>query len=261
MMNRFFTFCFLLAFSLVPSFGAGLRVLFIGDSVTDGGWGCSGGSAKASKDRNHWDLNHLYGHSYMMLCAADIESRYPYSGIVFLNRGISGDDTWRMLQRWQQDAIDTRPDVLSLLEGTNDVLYYLDSLQTDSISHSFSMEAWEKNYRSLLDSSMAANPALRIILATPFVAKVGRIGERSDYELREQLIDSMSVRIRDIAAEYDALLVDYNLMFRELLSDRSVPASHWIWDGIHPSAAGHRRMADLWLQTFVRFLHSKENSF
>lgn len=46
------------------------RVLYIGDSVTDGGWGRSGGSALPSEKRNHSDLNHVYGHSYMMLCAA-----------------------------------------------------------------------------------------------------------------------------------------------------------------------------------------------
>ena len=38
------------------SSAAAHRVLYIGDSITDGGWGRSGGSAKASKDRNHTDL-------------------------------------------------------------------------------------------------------------------------------------------------------------------------------------------------------------
>jgi hypothetical protein len=50
------------------------RVLFIGDSVTDGGWGRSGGSMKPSNKRNHTDLNHIYGHSFMMLCASHYES-------------------------------------------------------------------------------------------------------------------------------------------------------------------------------------------
>ena len=42
---------FLLLLAMISGFSA-RRVLYIGDSITDGGWGRSGGSAKASKDRN-----------------------------------------------------------------------------------------------------------------------------------------------------------------------------------------------------------------
>ncbi len=69
------------------------RVLYIGDSVTDGGWGRSGGSMIPSEQRNQKDLNHIYGHSYMMLCAAHYESTQPYAGLQFFNRGISRRQT------------------------------------------------------------------------------------------------------------------------------------------------------------------------
>ena len=45
----------------------GVRFLFIGDSITDGGWGRSGGKMMPTEERNLKDLNHIYGHSYMML--------------------------------------------------------------------------------------------------------------------------------------------------------------------------------------------------
>ena len=54
----------------------GVRFLFIGDSITDGGWGRSGGKMVPTEERNLKDLNHIYGHSYMMLCAARIQSDY-----------------------------------------------------------------------------------------------------------------------------------------------------------------------------------------
>ena len=101
------------------------RVLYIGDSVTDGGWGRSGGSALPSDKRNHWDLNHVYGHSYMMLCAAHYQSLYPYAGLEFFNRGISGNTLADLETRWEQDVVDMHPDVLSVLIGTNDVGEYL----------------------------------------------------------------------------------------------------------------------------------------
>lgn len=42
-----------------------------------------------------------------------------------------------------------------------------------------------------------------------------------------------------------AILVDYETMFNALTMHHP---SYWIWDGIQPTAAGHQRMADLWLK-------------
>lgn len=224
-----------------------ITILYMGDSVTDGGWGNSGGQATPSEKRNHWDWNHIYGHSYMMLCASQLESKYPSRKYNMLNRGTSGDDIQRMKERWQKDAIDNKPDIMSMLEGTNDVLYYLDSLSNNQITHPFDLDAWERNYRELLSQSRAANPKLTIILCTPFVARVGNVGKRSDFQLRDSLISCMADRIRIMSRDYKATLVDFYKMFTHLCKDPS-QASHWIWDGIHPTPAGHRRMADLWLK-------------
>lgn len=183
--NKFITIFILMWLTIAHAHGQSLRVLFIGDSVTDGGWGCSGGRAKATEDRNLYDMNHLYGHSYMMLCAAELESRYPKKQYAFFNRGISGDDIARLEKRWQNDAIDMSPDVLSLLEGTNDIHYYLENRTGD-----FDMDRWEQRYRTLLDRSLAANMKLRIVVGTPFVAKVGKTGNAADYHLRDSLTNA-----------------------------------------------------------------------
>ena len=53
---------FLCALSIYAS---DLRVLFIGDSITDGGWGNSCGTEMPLSKRNLWDMNHIYGSSYM----------------------------------------------------------------------------------------------------------------------------------------------------------------------------------------------------
>lgn len=57
-----------------------------------------------------------------------------------------------------------KPDVLSVLVGTNDVHYYLQGDKKEP----FDFEGWEKCYRSLLDRSLQANPELKIVLGTPF---------------------------------------------------------------------------------------------
>jgi len=233
----------------------GKRVLFIGDSVTDGGWGNSGGGSQPSEERNHWDQNHIFGHSYMMLCASWYLSEYPEREYVFLNRGISGNDLDALAARWQKDVIDEHPDVLSVLIGTNDVHYQVERVERSSRSGRpappFDFDRWDREYRSLLDSALAHNPRLRILLATPFTAKVGNVGRSASFQLRDSLINKVCDITRAIARDYDATLVPYDSLFKALpLQYPEQGVSYWSWDGIHPTPAGHRRMADLWIERF-----------
>ena len=87
----------------------GLRFLFQGDSITDG-----------NRGRNE-DPNHIMGHGYAFSVASRIGADFPSGGFTFFNRGISGDTVTKLEQRWQTDALDLKPDVLSLLVGINDV--------------------------------------------------------------------------------------------------------------------------------------------
>lgn len=40
--------------------------------------------------------------------------------LTFINRGISGNTVLDLAKRWQQDALDLKPDILSILIGVND---------------------------------------------------------------------------------------------------------------------------------------------
>lgn len=59
------------------------------------------------------------------------------------------------------------------------------------------------------------------------------------------VILGMASVVRELAVEFDALLLPYDDMFERLIQTQPAP-SYWLWDGIHPTAAGHRRMANLW---------------
>ena len=229
-----------------------VKVLFIGDSVTDGGWGNSAGHSTPSDQRNQWDQNHIFGHSYMMLCAAHFQSSLPEYGYEFLNRGISGDDLVRLEARWTKDVIKINPDVLSVLIGTNDVHYYLENKDSD-----FDFAGWELRYRNLLDQARSSNPKIRFVLGTPFVAKVGKIGTDEDYALRDSLIHQLSGIVATIAKDYDAVLLRYDELFAAQKKEHPlVSMKQWIWDGIHPTAAGHRLMADLWIKQCTRLIRT-----
>ena len=58
---KFFVWLFFLLIGGGNLWTAGHKILFIGDSITDGNWGNSDGSAQPSSVRNHWDMNHIYG--------------------------------------------------------------------------------------------------------------------------------------------------------------------------------------------------------
>ena len=135
----------------------GPRVVFIGDSITDGNWGCVYHYKKTSAERSQTDLNHIYGHTYMSLVATWYETRHPRAGYQFYNRGISGHKLADLANRWKEDVLDLHPDVVSVLVGVNDTLF-------------------------------------------------------------------------------------------EKLIRRQPRPSYWIWDGIHPTPAGHRKMAECWLR-------------
>lgn len=220
----------------------GKRILYIGDSITDGGWGNSGGSAKPSDKRNHWDQNHLLGHSYVMLCAARYTADHPTEDATFLNRGISGDSLMGLKMRWQQDVLDLHPDVLSVLIGTNDVNEWL----RGGHGQPFDFARWEAAYRTLIDAARGANPAVKVVLCSPFVAASGKVGQAADFALRQETIAQLGRIVARICVDYNATFVDFHALYARL-QKQAPRADYWIWDGIHPTPAGHQQMADLWL--------------
>lgn len=234
MRSRFLLLPLLAAALLVASPLHAQTYVFAGDSITDGGWGASGGRGIPAAQRNLTDLNHLYGHSYMMLVASDWQSAFPAAGLVFHNRGISGDTLAGLAARWEADILSLKPDVLSILIGVNDS------------SREVDLTAWEAAYRALLARTKKVLPDCKLVLGTPFLAPVGRFGTREDFPQRAARVKEMAAAVRELAAEFQAVLVPFDELFAGLPAGAT--ETWWIWDGIHPTAAGHRRMADLWEQ-------------
>ena len=82
-----------------------MTVLFQGDSVTDCG-----------RDReNAEDL----GFGYAVMAASEFSARNPRRNVKFINRGISGNRVRDLRSRWQEDCIDLKPDLVSIMIGIN----------------------------------------------------------------------------------------------------------------------------------------------
>lgn len=228
----------------------GPKVLFIGDSITDGNWGNSDGTAQPSSVRNHWDMNHIYGSGYMYLCASYYQGNYPEREYRFFNRGISGNTLNDLKNRWEEDAVAIHADVVSVLIGTNDVNVYLKKKGREP----FDFTSWERTYRSLLDSLRCDNPQVRLVLGEPFTACTGNMKKTDDFALRDSLIRHLGEIVLQIAVDYDAVFIPYASMFHHLRDESvNLPDTYWIWDGIHPTPAGHKRMADLWIEEIEKY--------
>ena len=207
-------------------FKPGSRILFQGDSITDGNRGRSA------------DPNHILGHGYVFLIAADVGGHHPELNLDFANRGVSGNTVGDLAQRWTKDTLDLKPDVLSVLVGVNDA-------GAAARDHKpFDVAAFEQQYDRLLAGARAANPALKIVLCEPFVGPE-RAGD-TNWPARVEYMRQAQPVVARLAAKYDAPLVRFQKIFDD--AARRASWSYWVWDGVHPTYRGHQLMADEWLR-------------
>jgi lysophospholipase L1-like esterase len=211
----------------LPKIQPGATLLFQGDSITDMKWG-----------RNQKDRNHYLGHSYVYLIASRLHTDMPAARLNFLNRGMSGHTVPDLRKRWQKDAIDLEPDVLSILIGVNDAGRSLRSRKELDVA------AYESGYRSLLEQSRKANPRLRIVLLEPFVLPVR--GVKSNWDAWSGRIDRMRRVVAKLAGEFGAVFVRTQEVFNA--ASEVADPSHWIWDGVHPLPQGHELIARNWIE-------------
>ena len=207
----------------LPGFKKGSRLLFQGDSITDMNWG-----------RNESDRNHYLGHSYVYLIAARLGVDMPEALLDIYTRGVSGNTVGDLRQRWQKDAIDLKPDLLSILVGTNDV------------GRNVEPGAFESDYRHILDVSRRANSELKLVLIDPFVLQSARFADERDWTPRREATDTLRSIVDQLATEYDAVHIKTQEIFDA--AARAFSPEQWIWDGVHPLPQGHELIARSWLQ-------------
>ncbi len=158
-----------------------------------------------------------------------------HNEIQFFNRGISGNRVVDLYARIKSDVINLAPDVVSILIRVNDTWHERNS------QNGVSVPKYERVYRELLKEVHEALPQVRFVLCEPFVVKCGRVTEAWTVE-----IDERREVVANLAREFDATFVFFQTIFDECVL--LAPAPYWTADGVHPSAAGHMRMAKAWLK-------------
>jgi lysophospholipase L1-like esterase len=210
-----------------------MKILFQGDSITDGNRYKSKASA--------WDKNHQIGHSYVYIITGLLGMKYPERHLEFINKGISGNQASNLLARWDEDCLAIKPDVLSILVGINDCFFASPAGRSD-----LSATAYEENYRRLLTLAREKNPALKLVLLEPFAHIEGQQNSAISATVRTAILRSEQKIARKLAKEFDAIFVPLQEKFDEAMQLRE--PSYWIWDGTHPTEAGHAIIAREWLK-------------
>lgn len=198
------------------------RLLFQGDSITD-------------FDRGNYEDCHETGKGYVRLLEADLTFGDPMHYEI-LNGGVTGNRVVDLLARWKKDCLNLCPDVLTILVGVNDVWHELASRSGVDAS------LFEKVYRILLEETRKHLPDTRIILMGPYLFP--GTGTKDSFEVFSREVSIRREITRGLAEEYHLDFIDLQKAFNKAL--KRAPAEYWLSDGVHPTAAGHKLIAETW---------------
>ena len=206
-----------------------MKILFLGDSITD-----------MHRNRETEFFYDSYGFAYPLFVEGELSIKYPKQFEV-LNKGISGNRVVDLYSRIKIDCWNHKPDVVSIFIGVNDVWHGL----FEGIGNGVDIERFEKVYRMLIDDTRKALPNAKFILVVPFFLEGSATNERMDEFVN---IYKYADVVRKIANDYGFPLVDLQEKFTSLAEKDG--ASHYLYDGVHPTIAASKIIADEWLAVF-----------
>ena len=203
-----------------------MKILFFGDSITD---------ARRARES---DFNDRLGAGFVMQIAGELLFDNP-TGYEILNRGIGGERIVDLYARVKKDVWNETPDVLTVLEGINDISH--DVWHNNGVE----FERWIQMYQKLLEETREKLPDTKIIVAEPFVLR----GEISNKDFNEY------DKIRERSKALKNLVEGLGLLFLPLQSIIDEKAETYgenivLADGVHPTVYGAKLIAQEWLKLF-----------
>jgi lysophospholipase L1-like esterase len=204
-------------------------ILFQGDSITD-----MGRSRQRAGEPNE---QAAMGNGYAWLAAVELLVDRPDDGLKIFNRGISGNKVFQLADRWQTDCLDLKPDLLSILVGVNDYWHTIDK----RINYQGTVQIYERDYRHLLERTVAALPKVKLVICEPYVLRCGVVNSQWFPEF-----DHYRAAARRVAEAFRATFIPFQAMFdKGVAYARPEDFSH---DGVHPVGPGASLMAHNWLE-------------
>jgi len=202
-------------------------ILFQGDSITDAG-----------RNRGNYYPNdgRGLGSGYAFQIIADLLGNNPAKALKCYNRGISGNKVYQLANRWDDDCLNLKPDVLSILIGVNDFWHTIPG------SYGGTAKSYSDDFRTLLDRTKKALPDVKLIIGEPFAVKGGTA---ITSQWSKDFPDYQKYA-KQIAKDYNAAFIPYQAVFDKAL--KTAPVTYWCPDGVHPSIGGAWLMKNAWLE-------------
>lgn len=203
--------------TVVRELRTGERIVFLGDSITQGGDQPGG---------------------YVALVREAIKTRFPITGIEVIGAGISGNKVPDLETRLDRDVLAKKPTTVVIYIGINDVWH-------SKTKNGTSPDRFEKGLRSLVERIRVSGA--RVLLCTP-----SAIGEKAvgTNELDGMLADYSDIT-RKVAVDLETGFLDLRKAFMDQVaklnknnSDKGVLTT----DGVHLNPAGNQFVADRMLE-------------
>ncbi|MHC4122619.1 MAG: SGNH/GDSL hydrolase family protein [Planctomycetota bacterium] len=197
-------------------------IVFTGDSITD-----------AQRENPAYNP---FGFGYVSFTANILLARYPHLNLNIINTGVSGNTIRDLKNRWRQDCIIYKPDVLSVLIGINDVCR---QYQPEKIDGAVYIDEYKSTY-SLLLSQVRKECGSRLILIEPFMFCSSQ--QNPAFKMLDAYIDV----VKTLAEEFKAVLVPLQSLVNETIKE--VPAERWSDDMVHPYVWAHAWISQQWIE-------------
>ncbi len=201
-------------------------ILFQGDSITDAG---------RNKEEYSYNNARAMGFGYAMLAGAVLLEKHPELDLKIYNKGISGNKVFQLADRWDKDCLELKPDVLSILIGVNDIWHKLDG------HYDGTADTFRKDYIALLERTKQALPDVQLIICEPFAVSGIKAVDGKWYPE----FYTYQKAAYEIAVQFGATFIPFQKVFDE--AQKRAPGVYWTHDGVHPSLAGAKLMAEAWL--------------
>ncbi len=204
------------------------RLLFLGDSVTD--------ADRCRPEGEGLGIFNPWGNGYVSRIAGFLGGIYPELNIRVINKGISGEQTRHLINRFDSDVKDANPSVIVIMIGANDIWRQFDA--PDNPGEHVYIDEYTENMKKLVDLSLGVTD--RVVIMSPFMIE-------SNKE------DAMVKQIYAYTDVCKALAEEKGLPFVNTMSgmEQLLEAHHpyyYSWDRIHPSPMAQAKLMSLFFK-------------